>query len=145
MGGTTPYLAERITLGLLNERRQKSLLPIEKVVNAASHIVPLEIITEKATQVQSTLSSFYYDTALSCMPGTVQAVQAIANTDHILYGSDYPYAPEVASKLTLRLLLEKGTLSKQEKMMIEYSNAAQLFPQFADIANTQKEIGSKST
>jgi predicted TIM-barrel fold metal-dependent hydrolase len=128
MGGTIPYLVERITLGLLNERRQNSKLPIEKVVNVASKIVPLDVLTEHATHVRSILGNFYYDTALSCAPATVKSVYELAGPGHILYGSDYPYGPEIAGKLTTKLLLEKSDLSEAEKELIEYKNAEELFP-----------------
>jgi predicted TIM-barrel fold metal-dependent hydrolase len=38
------------------------------------------------------LKSFYYDIAQAVMPPTLQMIQALAGTDRLLFGTDYPYS-----------------------------------------------------
>jgi hypothetical protein len=40
--------------------------------------------------------SFYFDTALSASPAALPSLLAFAKPDHVLFGSDWPLAPEAA-------------------------------------------------
>ena len=73
-GGTLPSLAPRIELSL-------SMMPglVERVGN------PLV-----------GLRSFYYDTALSAGASTLSGLCQITDPDHILFGTDFPFAPTPA-------------------------------------------------
>lgn len=102
MGGTAPYLTERIALGLL-ERRRHSKLPLEKIVSDISQVISPETLVEYLTHVKEILGSFYYDTALSSSPATISAVQKLAGTEHILYGSDFEYASEFVERFSTQL------------------------------------------
>jgi predicted TIM-barrel fold metal-dependent hydrolase len=74
-GGTLPYLAHRpaIMLPFLGQKK-----------------LPKEFL-EDARQ-------FYFDIALSSTPQTLDLLTKFAKPGHILFGSDYPYAPEPAIK-----------------------------------------------
>jgi len=71
-GGTLPYLFPRIALAAT-------------VISGA---------LERIGDVGEAFRSFYYDTALSAHPGTMAALSAIADPDRILFGTDWPMAPE---------------------------------------------------
>jgi predicted TIM-barrel fold metal-dependent hydrolase len=42
------------------------------------------------------LASFYFDTALSGSPSALPSLMTFAKPGHVLFGSDWPYAPELA-------------------------------------------------
>jgi hypothetical protein len=71
-GGTTPYLAGRI--GLLGGLPQMR----ERAPKGAAHY----------------LARFYYDTALSAVPNALRSLQELVGPEKILFGSDFPFAPE---------------------------------------------------
>ncbi|MBU3062601.1 amidohydrolase [Nocardia sp. NEAU-G5] len=72
-GGALPYLAHRVAV-------------TAGVVGSGGS--PEGILTE--------LRRFYFDTALSGSPTALPALQAFADPSHILYGSDWPFAPSPA-------------------------------------------------
>jgi len=109
MGGTAPYLSERIALGLL-DRQRRSKLPLEKIASGVTKLVSHETLVEYLTHVKEILSSFYYDTALSSSPATISTVQKLVGTAHILYGSDYEYASEFVERFSTQLLMENKEL-----------------------------------
>ncbi|MGD0880338.1 MAG: amidohydrolase family protein [Acidimicrobiales bacterium] len=79
-GGTVPYLVARFDLlwfvdGALAERAPKG--------------------------GSSYMRSLYYDTALSANPHALSSLTELVGADHILFGSDYPFAPELATRMTV--------------------------------------------
>ena len=127
MGGTAPYLMERIALGLL-ERQIQSKLPKEKIINNVNNLLSPKAIEESTTHVKNVLSSFYYDTALSSAPATISTVRKLAGLEHIVFGSDYKYAPEFIDKISTQFLIDNKDITNEDKMKIERDNALKLFP-----------------
>lgn len=74
-----------------------------------------------------TLRGFYYDTALTPSPFSMPALLRFARHDHILFGSDYPYAPPEVSKLFARVLSSYPTVKHG---LINHGDAEKLFPRF---------------
>ncbi len=78
-GGTVPYIALRLCLGQfwpgLQEHVPQGVLPY--------------------------LQRLYYDTALSGAPFVLRSLQELVDNAHILFGSDYPFAPELATVATI--------------------------------------------
>lgn len=108
-GGTVPYLAGRIALGeYIFEHRER---------------MPLGSVTY--------LKSFYYDTALSAFPFSLRSLQELAEPSHILFGSDYPFAPELATAATIEGLKSYDGFDEETLERVERDNALALFPQFA--------------
>jgi len=68
-GGFVPYASHRLCLGLLAEG--KGQLP--------------ELLED--------FRSFYFDTALSSTPAALPSLLAFAKPGHVLFGSDWPFAP----------------------------------------------------
>ena len=108
-GGTAPFLAERIArLAVRPEFKEQ---------------VPNGVVPE--------LRRLYYDTALSANWLAFRSLLELVECDHVLFGSDYPFAPEATMTATVKGLIELG-LEAGDLLGIERDNALSLFPQFAD-------------
>ena len=104
-GGTVPFLAERIArLAVRPEFKQH---------------VPNGVIPE--------LGRLFYDTALSANPITFAALLKLVVPEHVLFGSDYPFAPEATMTATVKGLQDMG-LAADVLRGIERDNALKLFP-----------------
>lgn len=104
-GGTVPFLAERIArLGARPGFKEA---------------VPNGVLPE--------LERLYYDTALSANWLAFRSLLELVSTDKILFGSDYPFAPEATMTATVRGLIELG-LEPAALRGIERDNALALFP-----------------
>jgi aminocarboxymuconate-semialdehyde decarboxylase len=104
-GGTAPFLAERI--GRLAARPEyKAKLP--------NGVVP-------------ELKRLYYDTALSANRFAFRSLLELAACDHVVFGSDYPFAPEATMTATVHGLQELG-LDAADLRLIERDNALALLP-----------------
>jgi 6-methylsalicylate decarboxylase len=104
-GGTVPYLAYRISIGQV-------MLPG----------VPQGVMTY--------LKQFYYDTALSANPNTLRSLQELVDASHILFASDYPFAPEVATFFAVQEIQNFDGFDEQARRAIERESALALFPRF---------------
>ncbi|MDX6741648.1 amidohydrolase family protein [Actinocorallia sp. A-T 12471] len=65
----------------------------------ASHRLAVTVFAETGRDpmaVLDDLAGFYFDTALSSSPAALPTLRAFAKPGHILYGSDWPFAPELA-------------------------------------------------
>jgi len=70
--------------------------------------------------------SFYFDTALSSGPASLLALQSFARPGHILYGSDFPYAPaSVGAAFTAKL--DSFDLPRSVRAAINNGGAQQIF------------------
>ena len=100
-GGFVPYAAYRIAVA----------------ASAAGN--PLEGI--------ACLKRFYFDTALSSSPTALPSLLAFAEPHHVLFGSDFPYAPAGAVAAFSRLY-ESFPLPGVQRTSIDRSAAERLFP-----------------
>jgi len=65
----------------------------------AAHRLAVTIFSETGrdpNQVLDDLRGFYFDTALTSSPDSLPSLLAFAEPGHVLYGSDWPFAPESA-------------------------------------------------
>jgi predicted TIM-barrel fold metal-dependent hydrolase len=106
-GGTIPFLAWRISLGLF-------MIP-----NAAKN-APQGFINY--------LKRIYYDTALSVTPYALRSLQELVDPSQILFGSDYPFAPENLTAEQVTQLTSYEGFDTQARIRIERENALRLFP-----------------
>jgi len=104
-GGAVPFLVERIARLAVRPEYKKH--------------VPDGVIPE--------LRRLYYDTALSASPFTFRSLLELAPPANVLFGSDYPFAPEATMAATVRGLGELG-LSGQDLHAIERENALRIMP-----------------
>ena len=73
--------------------------------------------------------NFYFDTALSASPLTLPLLFQLAKPGHILFGSDFPNAPNEGIKYFTKNLDEFET-DAVTKRAVEYEGALELFPQY---------------
>ncbi|MEV0340738.1 amidohydrolase family protein [Nocardia sp. NPDC050713] len=105
-GGFVPYAAHRMSLSIFNQ-------------TGAS---PVDVLDDFA--------GFYFDTALSASASALPSLLAFAEPGHVLYGSDWPFAPEPAVHYFNAGLDEYPHLDASTRRGIERTNATALFPRF---------------
>ncbi|WP_334043231.1 2-hydroxy-1-naphthoic acid nonoxidative decarboxylase [Burkholderia ambifaria] len=79
------------------------------------------------------LRTFYFDTALSS-PSALPSLVAFAKPGHILYGSDFPYAPASVSTSFAAEQDGYAALDASVHASINRDNALALFPRLANLA-----------
>ena len=108
-GGAVPFLAERIA--------RLAVRP------AFKEKVPNGVVPE--------LERLYFDTALSANWLAFRSLFELVTPSHVLFGSDYPFAPEATMTGTVKALREMG-LDDDVLRGIERENALILFPHMAE-------------
>ncbi|MBW4471013.1 MAG: amidohydrolase [Stenomitos rutilans HA7619-LM2] len=84
------------------------------------------------------LRQFYFDTALSGSPTALPSLLAFADSSHILFGSDWPFAPvEAVNHFTNGL--DAYPLDPGLRSAINRQNAEGLFPQFTTSSPTDSK------
>jgi predicted TIM-barrel fold metal-dependent hydrolase len=105
-GGFLPYASHRLT-----------------AVMAGDGHAPAEVLED--------LGRFYFDTALSGSPAALPSLLAFAQPGHVLFGSDWPFAPAMAVGFFTGQLDAYPGLDTAGHAAVERDGAAALFPQFA--------------
>lgn len=105
-GGTVPYVAWRISLLHYKPEMKK---------NAPQGAI-------------NYLKRLYYDTALSASPYALRSLQELVDPSHILFGSDYPFAPEFVTSESIKGLKNYDGFDEHAVEAIEHGNALKLFP-----------------
>lgn len=95
---------------------------------AAFRLAPTASATGNPVDGLRHLRRFYYDTALTPSPYSMPALLRFARRDHVLFGSDYPYAPASAAVTFARILTAYPTVRHHA---IDRGNAEKLFPRLA--------------
>jgi predicted TIM-barrel fold metal-dependent hydrolase len=109
-GGTIPFLAQRIArLEARPEFRDS---------------VPDGVMFE--------LKRLFFDTALSANSFAFSALLQLVTADQVLFGSDYPFAPEATMTATVNGLKDLG-LPPETLLAIERTNALKLLRSFATV------------
>ena len=96
----------------------------------ASHRMAVAITSDTGASPADNLddfASFYFDTALSSSPAALPSLLAFAEPGHVLFGSDWPFAPLAASQL-FAAGLENYPLDNSARAAIDRTNALRLFP-----------------
>ena len=104
-GGTIPFLADRLSR-------------LDRRPDYKRH-VPDGVI--------AALKRLYYDTALSANRGAMDALFSLVAPTQVLFGSDYPYAPEETMVGTVKGLTALN-LPANDLAAIERTNAIRLMP-----------------
>ena len=85
----------------------------------------------KPADILATFQRFYFDTALSSGPAALPSLKAFAGSGHMVFGSDFPYAPAgIGASFTAKLDADNG-LTADEHRAINHGNACALFPRLA--------------
>jgi len=101
-GGFVPYTSHRMAVAIAADTGR----------------TPLEALED--------FQSFYFDTALSSSPAALPTLLAFARPGHILFGSDWPFAPTQAAQYFANGL-DQHNLDPQTRVAIDDQNAARLF------------------
>lgn len=98
---------------------------------------PLDVLDDFA--------SFYFDTALSSSPAALPTLLAFAKPGHVLFGSDWPFAPRPAAAYFAGCL-DNYPLSAQQREGIDRVNVLALFPRLGDApASVPAPLGRRVT
>ena len=108
-GGTLPYLAKRTA-----------------VLSEAG------LTTKTTEEIISDVGRFYFDLALSSSKQGIQMLLEYIRPDHILYGSDYPYAPRKTIERFAQEL-DQSVSDPDLALAFNKGNALKLFPRFHDV------------
>ncbi len=108
-GGTLPFLAPRIA-----------------AVGAGPYLGDRSI---KPAEVMALLSNLYYDTALSVTPTQIASLRDLAPISQILYGTDFPFAPEARVRMADEAFAALS-LTREDQNKIRQYNARPLFNRF---------------
>lgn len=81
----------------------------------------------KLPPIKETLSKFYYDLAGFPVPNQLYGLLNMTDADHLLYGSDYPYAFENYIQPQKEKLEKNKLLTKKQKTKIFKQNTELLF------------------
>jgi len=108
-GGTVPYLVSRFDLLWFTD----------------------DALVERAPKGGSAyMRSLFYDTALSANPNALSSLTRLVGADHILFGSDYPFAPELATQMTVDGVAD-FPFDQAERARVERGSALDLLPSLA--------------
>ncbi|KAB0499133.1 amidohydrolase family protein [Pseudomonas vancouverensis] len=80
--------------------------------------------------VMTYIRRFYYDTALSPSSFSMAALKELVDPSHILFGSDFPFAPAPATALQCQTLDSSTMWPHSVQHGINRGHALSLFPQF---------------
>ncbi len=94
---------------------------------AAYRIAGAASPTGNAAEGLAQLQKFHFDLALSGSPTALPSLLAFARPDHVTFGSDWPYAPELAIA-AFTGMYEGHSMSGTQRASIDRGNAEALFP-----------------
>ncbi len=113
-GGFLPYAAWRLSLA--------NMMP------AFADRAPQGVLTY--------MRRFYFDTALSPSPFAMAALGQLVDHSHILFGSDFPFAPAPVTALQVNQIDTLPLWHVRERNAVYRANALSLFPRFATPGET---------
>ncbi|MCB2204597.1 amidohydrolase [bacterium] len=115
-GGSVPYLAERIAVGMDDAAHAA----LDRGMRA-----PVDI--DEGLEL---LRRLYFDTA---QPGDAHlwTVKEFAGVEHILFGTDSGWVTPIDSRLTTKAIATFSGFSKSQQKLVDRENALTLFPRFA--------------
>ena len=109
-GGTVPFLAGRFSLLWMTDPDLAERAPKGAVAY---------------------LKSFYFDTALSTNEYALSALSELVGFDHVLFGSDYPFAPELATTLSVAAIDGDDRFEGDSRELVRRENALRVLPTVA--------------
>ncbi|OTB08227.1 hypothetical protein M426DRAFT_8035 [Hypoxylon sp. CI-4A] len=114
-GGTLPYLAHR----------------------AANLTYDTGLSDKSPEEFLEEASSFYFDLALSATPLTLDLSLKFAKPDHVLFGTDFPYAPKKTIERYANAL-DHYEMDEETRYSVSRGAAVKLFPRFRDFIDNKK-------
>ena len=83
------------------------------------------------THVAEVLRGLYYETALAGSRNSLLPTLEVTTADHILFGTDWPAAPESTVVRNIANLTSFDGFTAEDLRRVERDNALRLFPRFA--------------
>ena len=125
-GGTLPYVSWRLADII---HRQMIVPPWDTQYPSPF----MERYAGKMTKevVFAQLRRFWYETALAAGPSSFGSLEAVADPQRIVFGSDWPYCPGDMADDMIAALGDDKMLDAKRRAAIERDNALKLFPRFA--------------
>lgn len=108
-GGGVPFLATRLTYGPIIDPALAERIGADPIAD---------------------LKRLYFDTAMTGNPYSLPSLQAFADRDRILVGTDLPFMPARSSEENARDLIGAGVFDEADLTALTHSNAEALFPRF---------------
>ncbi len=118
-GGFVPYASHRMALQIFGENVQQSQDLTQ---------MPGAVAGRSLADVIDDFAGFYYDIALSGSPAALPSLLAFAKPGHVLFGSDFPFAPPVAVQY---FTATGDAYADADHAAISRGNAMPLFPRLA--------------
>ncbi|WPC44038.1 amidohydrolase family protein [Clostridium sp. JS66] len=84
-------------------------------------------LEENRIDIYDALKNLYYDIAGVCLPRQLAVLLQIVNVDHLLYGSDYPYTPNIGCSILADALDKTNLLNDEQRHAIYHDNVLKLF------------------
>jgi 6-methylsalicylate decarboxylase len=106
-GGTLPYLAWRLSVAPMIDRRLKQ---------------------RSREEIFAALKTFWYDNALASGVESMGTLSRIAAKERVLFGSDWPFCSEPVVAEEVKDFSASGFLPRDVMAMIARDNALKLFP-----------------
>jgi predicted TIM-barrel fold metal-dependent hydrolase len=88
---------------------------------------------DEEIDVFAELGKLYYDVTGPTLPHALPALLTLADPDHLLYGSDLPFAPMSYVRQAAQALVATDVVDERQRSAMFAANAAALFPRVADI------------
>ena len=82
------------------------------------------------------LKRFFYDTALSANPHALPALCELVPPTQILFGTDFPFAPEPITHITVAGVAEYDGFDEAARTQVERTNALALLPRLCERGGT---------
>jgi len=110
LGGTIPFISWR--LGLFEHS------PRQEFVDFRARC---------PKPVKEYLAGLYYEIGVSCSEGNLRNVLSFIPREHVMFGSDFPFAAQSFIDLNTRTLMESGVLDQAGLAQVNSGNAERLF------------------
>lgn len=79
-------------------------------------------------KMKDEMRKLYYDLAGAPLPELLQALEHIADKEHIFYGSDWPFTPDASTEKAATALDATTAIGSAEREAYMYGNALKAFP-----------------
>lgn len=122
-GGAIPYLAWRFAAGVKYQQKEEKPGFLRTAYDFYIKHGPESGLKD--------LRRLYYDTALVSGPYALNTLHSFAGPDHIVFGSDVPFAKIIAPKVADNIK-RYTRFPDQDYQAIDRGNCCRLFPQFED-------------
>ncbi len=129
-GGTLPHLAWRVAS--IASYQMSEPPEAEKFLRDKYRTALVDRLGSVTPEdVHELIGKFYYDTALAPSPAHLTGLKQVTTADHVMFGSDWPYAYENFVRDEIAELDRQTVFDADETAALNRGNALRLFPRLA--------------